>query len=58
MSGGREWGPEELVLRSVENVGKKLEGGGGRIWCHVTVANRARATCPPNITELSTVFTD
>ena len=33
---------------------KKLEGVANfMIWCHVTVANRARATCPPDITELS-----
>ena len=55
MGGGREWGSEELVSRSVENVEKNWKGVANfRIWCHVTVANRA--TCPPDITELSTVF--
>ena len=57
MGGEREWGPEELVSMSVANMKKKLEGVANfMIWCHVTVANRA--TCPPDITELSTVFTD
>ena len=55
-------GTRRISLKECSKCGKKDGGGGGggvanfRIWCHVTVANRA--TCPPDITELSTVFTD